>query len=103
MMWCDEGLDSQLKEKKVPTHSLVSIATHSAQEAVSVYVSEKEPYPRRQIETSTTAPKKSSLWDEAYDILKEENPTLVTEYEELLLRLEDESMWQPITLDDPGS
>ncbi|CAG8428408.1 unnamed protein product [Penicillium salamii] len=91
MIWCDQGLYPQLKEKKTPTHSSASIKRHPTQEPVPAYISEKELCPKRETETTTTAPKNSFLWDEAYDILKKENPILVTEYEELLLRLEDET------------
>ncbi|KAK9860505.1 WD40 repeat-like protein [Penicillium brevicompactum] len=42
-------------------------------------------------DATTTSPEQSFLWEEAYDLLKRENPVLVTEYEILLSQVDVET------------
>ncbi|KAJ5334876.1 hypothetical protein N7452_007279 [Penicillium brevicompactum] len=47
--------------------------------------------PKPTPDATTTSPEQSFLWEEAYDLLKRENPVLVTEYEILLSQVDVEN------------
>lgn len=62
--------------------SAVSTSVHSAES-----VNSPGPDPGSETDTGSTSSEHMSLWDQAYDLLKEEKPKVLLEYECILSRV----------------